>query len=76
MNDKVVVLNAEKTNFDGNVVLVPMTPIYDDSRRNSSRGFKGYDIVVRNPRGAELIAQFPIRLNCSARPAPATTTST
>lgn len=35
MNDKVVVLNAEKTNFDGNVdfsSLTPHTTVYDDTQ--------------------------------------------
>ena len=40
MNDKVVVLNAEKTNFDGNVdfsSLTPHTTVYDDTQPEESR---------------------------------------
>ena len=74
MNDKVVVLNAEKTNFDGNVdfsSLTPHTTVYDDTQPEEFlQRIQGYDIVVTKeiPVGAELIAQFPdsVKLLCEA----------
>ena len=74
MNDKVVVLNAEKTNFDGNVdfsTLTPHTTVYASTEPEEFLDrIQGYDIVVTKeiPVGADLIAQFPdsVKLICEA----------
>lgn len=74
MNDKCVVLNAKKMNFDGNLdfsILSSDVTVYDDTTEQQLiKRIQGKDIIVTKemPVNAEMIQQFPesIKLICEA----------
>ena len=65
MNDKCVVLNAKKMNFDGKLdfsVLSSDVTVYDDTTEQQlSECIQGADIIVTKemPVSAEMIQKFP-----------------
>ena len=74
MNDKCVVLNAKKMNFDGKLdfsVLSSDVTVYDDTTEQQlSERIQGADIIVTKemPVSAEMIQKFPesVKLICEA----------
>lgn len=74
MNDKCVVLNAKKMNFDGKLdfsVLSSDVTVYDDTtERQLSERIQGANIIVTKemPVSAEMIQKFPesVKLICEA----------
>ena len=74
MNDKCVVLNAKKMNFDGKLdfsILSSDVTVYDDTTEQQLiKRIQGKDIIVTKemPVNAEMIQQFPesIKLICEA----------
>lgn len=74
MNDKCVVLNAKKMNFDGKLdfsILSSDVTVYDDTTEQQLiKRIQGKDIIVTKemPVSAEMIQQFPesIKLICEA----------
>ena len=74
MNDKCVVLNAKKMNFDGKLdfsVLSSDVTVYDDTTNEELPGrIQGADIIVTKemPVSAEMIQRFPesVKLICEA----------
>ena len=74
MNDKCVVLNAKKMNFDGKLdfsVLSSDVTVYDDTTNEELPGrIQGADIIVTKemPVSAEMIQSFPesVKLICEA----------
>ena len=74
MNDKCVVLNAKKMNFDGKLdfsILSSDVTVYDDTiEQQLIKRIQGKDIIVTKemPVNAEMIQQFPesIKLICEA----------
>ena len=74
MNDKCVVLNAKKMNFDGKLdfsVLSSDVTVYDDTTKEQlSERIQGADIIVTKemPVSAEMIQKFPesVKLICEA----------
>ena len=74
MNDKYVVLNAKKMNFDGKLdfsVLSSDVTVYDDTTEQQlSERIQGADIIVTKemPVSAEMIQKFPecVKLICEA----------
>lgn len=74
MNDKCVVLNAKKMNFDGKLdfsVLSSDVTVYDDTtEQQMSERIQGADIIVTKemPVSAEMIQKFPesVKLICEA----------
>ena len=74
MNDKCVVLNAKKMNFDGKLdfsVLSSDVTVYDDTTEQQlSERIQGADIIVTKEMSvsAEMIQKFPesVKLICEA----------
>ena len=74
MNDKCVVLNAKKMNFDGKLdfsVLSSDVTVYDDTTEQQlSERIQGANIIVTKemPVSAEMIQKFPesVKLICEA----------
>ena len=74
MNDKCVVLNAKKMNFDGKLdfsVLSSDVTVYDDTTEQQlSERIQGADVIVTKemPVSAEMIQKFPesVKLICEA----------
>ena len=74
MNDKCVVLNAKKMNFDGKLdfsILSSDVTVYDDTTEQQlSERIQGADIIVTKemPVSAEMIQKFPesVKLICEA----------
>ena len=74
MNDKCVVLNAKKMNFDGKLdfsILSSDVTVYDDTtEQQMSERIQGADIIVTKemPVSAEMIQKFPesVKLICEA----------
>ena len=74
MNDKCVVLNAKKMNFDGKLdfsVLSSDVTVYDDTTEQQlSERIQGADVIVTKemPVSAEMIQKFPesVKLSCEA----------
>ncbi len=74
MNDKCVILNAKKMNFDGKLdfsILSSDVTVYDDTiEQQLIKRIQGKDIIVTKemPVNAEMIQQFPesIKLICEA----------
>ena len=74
MNDKCVVLNAKKMNFDGKLdfsILSSDVTVYDDTTEQQlSERIQGADIIVTKemPVNAEMIQRFPesVKLICEA----------
>ena len=74
MNDKCVVLNAKKMNFDGKLdfsILSSDVTVYDDTTEQQlSERIQGADIIVTKemPVSAEMIQKFPesVKLTCEA----------
>ena len=74
MNDKCVVLNARKMNFDGKLdfsILSSDVTVYDDTTEQQlSERIQGADIIVTKemPVSAEMIQKFPesVKLICEA----------
>ena len=83
MNDKCVVLNAKKMNFDGKLdfsVLSSDVTVYDDTTEQQlSERIQGADIIVTKemPVSAEMIQKFPesVKLICEASDSSARQTS-
>ena len=74
MNDKCVVLNAKKMNFDGKLdfsILSSDVTVYDDTTEQQlSERIQGVDIIVTKEMSvsAEMIQKFPksVKLICEA----------
>ena len=74
MNDKCVVLNAKKMNFDGKLdfsILSSDVTVYDDTTEQQlSERIQGADIIVTKemPVSSEMIQKFPesVKLICEA----------
>ena len=74
MNDKCVVLNAKKMNFDGKLdfsILSSDVTVYDDTTKEQlSERIQGADIIVTKemPVSGEMIQHFPesVKLICEA----------
>ena len=74
MNDKCVVLNAKKMNFDGKLdfsILSSDVTVYDDTTEQQlAERIQGKDIIVTKemPVNAEMIQSFPesVKLICEA----------
>ena len=74
MNDKCVVLNAKKMNFDGKLdfsILSSDVTVYDDTTEQQlSERIQGADVIVTKemPVSAEMIQKFPesVKLICEA----------
>ena len=74
MNDKCVVLNAKKMNFDGKLdfsMLSSDVTVYDDTTKEQlSERIQGADIIVTKemPVSGEMIQHFPesVKLICEA----------
>ena len=74
MNDKCVVLNTKKMNFDGKLdfsILSSDVTVYDDTTEQQlSERIQGADIIVTKeiPVSSEMIQKFPesVKLICEA----------